>query len=117
MVRPMPRPPPAARMVATMVTTAIHRAHGCGGAGTGGGAYAGGGIQPSGAAGGVGIRSRDCVSNSDIGSTPIFLWFACSTTMPQAYLRTIRGSLEFSGRDYLAPTHAVGRSASPSEVG
>src|SRR5437879_9696171 len=65
----MPRPPPAARMVATMVTTAIHRAHGCGGAGIGGGAYAGGGIQPSGAGGGAGdscgTSSRDCGSNSE----------------------------------------------------
>src|SRR6266851_5103034 len=61
-VRPMPRPPPAARIVATMVTTAIQRPQGsrCGA----GGMYGGGGYQPV----GCGVRSLEWGSIWDIWS-------------------------------------------------
>src|SRR4029077_2632114 len=53
--KPMPIPPPAAIMVATMVPTATQRPHVGRGAGDGG-VYGGGGVsQPSGAGGGAGI--------------------------------------------------------------
>ncbi len=68
-VRPMPMPPPAARMVAAMVPTASQRPH------DGRGAGAGAGTQPSGAGGGAG--TSDCGSISDIGSTPILHSVGC----------------------------------------
>src|SRR5216684_1320616 len=68
-VRPMPMPPPAARMVAAMVPTASQRPH------DGRGAGAGAETQPSGAGGGGG--TSDCGSISDIGSTPILHSVGC----------------------------------------
>src|SRR5712692_10758614 len=76
MVKPMPIPPPAARMVATTVPTATQRPHIGRGAGDGGMYCGGGANQPSGAGGGAGTccscetSSVDCGSISDIGSTP-----------------------------------------------
>src|SRR5216684_1206514 len=71
MVKPMPIPPPAARIVATTVPTASQRPNEERGAAAGGRYGCGGANQPSGVGGGGGTISLDCGSISDIGVNSI----------------------------------------------